>query len=71
MKKKLTKEEKVSKQERVKKVKDLLGGATDSGAVNAMITDPRKEIIELMYAEELKSHLGFSKNAARLRVKWA
>jgi len=65
MKKKLTKEEKLAKQDRRKKLMELLGGATDLKGVNALVTDLRKEIIEMMYDEELKDHLGFSKNGTR------
>jgi len=65
MKKKLSKEEKLAKEERRKKLLELLSGATDLDGVNALVTDLRKEIIEMMYDEELKDHLGFSKNGAR------
>ena len=65
MKKKLTKEEKQAKAERREKLKELLGGACDLDGVNTLVTDLRKEIIELMYDEELKNHLGFSKNDSR------
>ena len=65
MKKKLTKEEKVAKEERRGLLKELLAGATDLNGVNTLVTDLRKEIIEMLYDEELKNHLGFSKNEAR------
>lgn len=64
MKRKLTKEEKQAKEERSKlllsqlKTKDLAG-------VNELMTELRKQVIESMYDEELKEHLGFSKNAKR------
>ena len=65
MKKKLTKEEKQAKSERREKLKELLVEARDLAVVNSLVTELRKEIIELMYDEELKEHLGFSKNDSR------
>ena len=65
MKKKLTQEEKEVKASRREKLKELLGEARDLAGVNALVTELRKEIIELMYDEELKDHLGFSKNSTR------
>lgn len=62
---KLTKEEKALKAERRAKLKELLGGAVDLQGVNDLVTDLRKEIIEMMYDEEMKNHLGFAKNGAR------
>jgi len=49
MKKKLTKEEKQAKQDRRRKLLELLGGVTDLDGVNALVTDLRKEIIEALY----------------------
>jgi transposase-like protein len=65
MRQKLTKEEKQLKAERRARLKELLGDGKDLQAVNALMTELKKEVIELMYDEELKHHLGFSKNAGR------
>jgi transposase-like protein len=65
MKKKLSKEEKEAKAIRREKLKEFLGEARDLAGVNSLVTELRKEIIELMYDEELKEHLGFSKNDTR------
>jgi transposase-like protein len=65
MKVKLTKEEKAAKLERREKLKELLGGAVDLQGVNDLVTELRKEIIEMAYDEELKTRLGFSKNEKR------
>lgn len=65
MKEKLTKEEKIAKQARREKLLELLGEARDLAGVNDLVTEIRKEIIEAMYDEELKAHLGFSKNGKR------
>jgi transposase-like protein len=46
-------------------LKELLGGAVDLHGVNDLVTDLRKEIIETMRDEELKTRLGFSKNEER------
>jgi transposase-like protein len=62
---KLTKEERLAKQERREKLKELLSGVVDLQGVNDLVTDLRKEIIEMMYDEEMKDHLGFAKNDAR------
>jgi transposase-like protein len=62
---KLTREERLAKQERREKLKELLGGAVDLQGVNDLVTDLRREIIEMMYDEEMKDHLGFAKNDAR------
>jgi transposase-like protein len=62
---KLTKEEKATKALRREKLKELLGGVVDLQGVNDLVTDLRKEIIEMMYDEEMKNHLRFTKNAAR------
>jgi transposase-like protein len=65
MERKLTKEEKLAKVLRREKLKELLGGATDLEGVNSLVTELRKEIIEMLYDEELKDQLGFSKNESR------
>jgi transposase-like protein len=65
MKVKLSKEEKAAKLERREKLKELMGGRKDLQGVNDLVTELRKEIIEAMYDEELKLHLGFSKSEAR------
>jgi transposase-like protein len=62
---KLTKEERVAKQERREKLKELLGEAVDLQGVNDLVTNLRKEIIEMTYDEEMKNHLGFAKSASR------
>jgi transposase-like protein len=65
MKKKLTKEEKRAKAGRRERLKELLGDGKDLRAVNELMTELKKEVIEMMYDEELKHHLGFSKNGQR------
>jgi transposase-like protein len=40
----------------------LLGDGNDLKAINDLIIELKKEAIELIYDEELKTHLGFSKN---------
>jgi transposase-like protein len=65
MKKKLSLEEKQEKAERRALLKELLGDGKDLKAVNELMTELKKEVIELMYDEELKHHLGFSKNEER------
>jgi transposase-like protein len=65
MKQKLKKEEKRAKAERREKLKELLGDGKDLKAVNELMTELKKEFIEMVYDEELKQHLGFSKNGAR------
>jgi transposase-like protein len=65
MKEKLTKEEKEAQREQRETIKKLLGGASDLQAVEELVKDFRKVIIETMYDEELKTHLGFSKNEGR------
>jgi transposase-like protein len=65
MKKKLTKEEKQAKAERRERLKELIGDGKDLRAVNELMAELKKEVIEIMYDEELKHHLGFSKNAER------
>ncbi|GHU16816.1 hypothetical protein FACS189472_02710 [Alphaproteobacteria bacterium] len=62
MKEKLTKEEKEAQREQRERIKKLLGGASDLQAVDELVKDFRKVIIETMYDEELKTLLGFSKN---------
>jgi transposase-like protein len=65
MKQELRKEEKQAKAERREKLKELLGDGKDLKAVNELMTELKKEVIEMMYDEELKHHLGFSKNGQR------
>jgi transposase-like protein len=65
MKKKLTKEEKLAKQELRGKLRELLGDGNDLKSINDLIVELKKEAIEMMYDEELKHHLGFSKNDER------
>ncbi|MDR2781971.1 MAG: hypothetical protein LBB21_05995 [Holosporaceae bacterium] len=57
MKKKLTLEEKRKKSERMALLKELLGDGKDLESVNESMTELKKEVIELMYDEELKHHL--------------
>ncbi|MDR2645749.1 MAG: hypothetical protein LBC04_01020 [Holosporaceae bacterium] len=61
---KLTKEEKATKVLRREKLKELLGGVINLQGVNNLVMDLRKEIIEMIYDEEMKNHLG-AKNTAR------
>jgi hypothetical protein len=42
-----------------------VGGVVDLQGVNELVTDLHREIIEMMYDEELKDHLGFAKNDPR------
>jgi transposase-like protein len=59
---KMSPEERAAKMERREKLKELLGGVVDLKGVNDLVTDLRKEIIESMYDEELKAHLGLAKH---------
>jgi transposase-like protein len=63
--KKLSKEEKESKQELCSTLRGLLGDGHDLKAINDLIVELKKEAIEMMYDEELKTRLGFSKNGER------
>jgi transposase-like protein len=65
MKKKLSKEEKLAKQELRGTLRALLGDGNDLKAINDLIVELKKEAIEMMYDEELKHHFGFSKNDKR------
>ncbi|MDR0580818.1 MAG: transposase [Holosporaceae bacterium] len=65
MKKKLSKEEKEAKQELRSTLRALLGDGHDLKAINDLVVELKKEAIEMMYDEELKTHLGFSKNGER------
>jgi len=44
------------------KLKELLGDRKDISGINELMKDIKKGIIELLYDEELKEHLGFSKS---------
>jgi transposase-like protein len=65
MKVKLTEAEKLAKQELRGKLRELLGGGHDLKAINELVGKLKKEAIEMLYDEELKHHLGFSKNDER------
>ena len=44
------------------KLKELLGDRKDISSINDLFKEMKKCVIELMYEEELKEHLGFSKS---------
>ena len=44
------------------KLRELFGDAKDISSINEIIKDMKKGIIELLYDEELKEYLGFSKS---------
>jgi len=44
------------------KLKELLGGKKDLAGINEIIKEMKKGMIELLYEEELKKHLGFERS---------
>ena len=63
---KMTKEEKAKNEQLKAMARSILQGrGKDLAAVHDVMRDMKKVLIEMLYDEELKEHLGFSKSSLR------